>query len=424
MPNEQTANDRAAGVTRRRLLASAGVAGAGLGSLGYLAGRETGETTTAATSIPFYGAHQAGITTSPQASLHFAAFDLEDDSAASLRELLRAWSDAGARLVAGRSVVGGVDRTEGTAAVDSGEALGLGPARLTLTIGLGPSLFDLDGEDRLGLKAQQPRALRPLPPLPGDQLEPGRSGGDLCIQACADDPQVAFHAIHNLGLAAAGIATPRWAQIGFGRASSTSRAQPTPRNLMGFKDGTNNIHADETEAMTRYVWVAAEDGPRWMRSGTYMVTRRIRMLLDVWDGLNVQQQEQTIGRHKVSGAPLGRTAEFDPADLRANRGGVPAIPNDAHIRLAAPQNNHGERILRRGYSYADGVDPQTRQLDAGLFFICFQRDPERQFVAIQRRLGLNDALTRHISHTSSALFASPPGARRGGFVGDGLFSRA
>ncbi len=211
----------------------------------------------------------------------------------------------------------------------------------------------------------------------------------------------------------------KWAQLGFGRTSTTTRAQDTPRNLMGFKDGTNNIRAEDSAELEQFVWVG-DEGPDWLRGGSYLVARRIRMLIEVWDRATLVDQEETIGRRKTTGAPLGGSDEFDAPDLRAARDGEPVIPSDAHIRLTAPQKLGGTKILRRGYSFTDGFDEVTGQLDAGLFFICFQRDPA-QFETIQRNL-TGDVLNEYIKHTSSAVFAVPPGAREGGYVGDGLFS--
>jgi deferrochelatase/peroxidase EfeB len=190
---------------------------------------------------------------------------------------------------------------------------------------------------------------------------------------------------------------------------------------MGFKDGTRNLRAEDTVAMGRHVWLGDSDEPSWMRNGTYMVTRRIRMLIETWDRSALDDQQRTIGRHKYSGAPLGGGGEFDPPEFDARRGGAPVIPVGAHIRLASPGANRGEAILRRGYSFTDGVVEELGELDAGLFFICFQRDPARQFTAIQRRLGASDALNEYIKHTSSAVFAIPPGAEPGGYVGESLF---
>jgi deferrochelatase/peroxidase EfeB len=408
-------------VTRRRFLASAGAGAAGLGlggAAGYLAGEASADSSDGGTgTVDFYGPHQAGIDTPAQDRLHFAAFDLVEDDPRALRELMEAWSAAAAEMTAGQ-MVGDVNDLEVAPPDDTGETVGLLASRLTVTFGLGPSVFE---RRSLGLASKRPPALRPIPPLPADELNAAESGGDICVQSCSDDPQVAFHAIRNLARIGRGTVVMRWSQLGFGRTSTTSRGQSTPRNLMGFKDGTANIKAEDTAAMDRYVWVGSE-GPSWMRGGSYLVSRRIRMLLEVWDRSSLEDQERTIGRDKYEGAPLGGEKESDPLDLEAEKDGRPLIPVDAHVRLASAKLNGGERILRRGYSFTDGVDESLGELEAGLFFICFQRDPQRQFVAIQRRLGRMDALNEYIKHVGSAVFAVPPGARRGGYVGEALFA--
>jgi deferrochelatase/peroxidase EfeB len=408
-------------ITRRHLLTSAGAGGAGLalgGATGFLVGQETAEASSDGTgSVPFYGEHQAGIDTAAQDRLHFAAFDLVTNSRAELREMLREWSRAAAEMTEGK-MIGDANSVELAPPEDTGETVGLLPSRLTVTFGFGPSLFERRG---LALRRKRPAALREIPPLPADELDPAESGGDICVQACSDDPQVAFHAIRNLARIGRGTVVMRWSQLGFGRTSTTSRSQDTPRNLMGFKDGTANIRAEDTEAMRRFVWVG-DEGPAWMRGGSYLVSRRIRMLLEIWDRSALEDQEQTIGRDKYEGAPLGGSKESDPLDLEAESGGKPTIPADAHVRLASAGANGGERILRRGYSFTDGVDESLGELEAGLFFIAFQSDPERQFVAIQRRLGSDDALNEYIKHVGSAVFAVPPGARPGGYVGETLLS--
>jgi deferrochelatase/peroxidase EfeB len=374
-------------------------------------------------AIPFHGAHQAGIVTPAQDRLVFGAFDLTLDSPAELRELLRAWSEAAVRMTAGMST-GPLPGPQDAPPSDTGEAVGLPAARLTITFGFGPSVFTHEGEDRLGLAARRPAALTALGPLPGEELEPQISDGDICVQACANDPQVAFHAVRNLARAGSGAVVLRWAQLGFGRTSSTTSDQVTLRNLQGFKDGTNNLHGGDDRQMRRYVWIGSDEPQRWLRGGTYLVSRRIRMFIEAWDRDTLGDQQHVIGRFKASGAPLTGRHEHDIVDLAArDQNGEPTIPVNAHIRLAAPASNARERILRRGYSFTDGIDPITGELDAGLFFICFQRDPHRQFAAIQRRLGTSDALNEYIQHRASALFAVPPGARPGGFVGEGLLSR-
>ncbi|HXY93899.1 MAG TPA: iron uptake transporter deferrochelatase/peroxidase subunit, partial [Acidimicrobiia bacterium] len=358
--------------------------------------------------------------TPAQDRLLVAAFDVTSDRRDDVVDLLRQWTRAARRMTAGRPV--GDDNTDPEAPPDdTGESVGLGPASLTVTFGFGATLFDRAGTDRFGLAAARPDALVDLPSFAGDEIDASRSGGDMIVQACANDPQVAFHAIRNLTRIGRGTAVLRWSQTGFGRTSSTDTAQVTPRNLMGFKDGTNNLVAEDTAGLRAHVWVGKGDQPVWMRGGTYMVIRRIRMLLEVWDRSTLADQEATIGRVKGSGAPLGGRHEHDTVNLRARHDGELVIPKDAHIRLAAPDLNDGVRLLRRGYSFTDGIDPVTNQLDSGLFFVAFQRDPRRGFIPVQRRLS-TDALNEYIRHTSSGVYAVPPGVQSGGFVGETLFA--
>jgi deferrochelatase/peroxidase EfeB len=402
-------------LTRRRLLALAGGGALGLAlDPGQVAGAAQAP---AGQVVAFHGRHQAGILTPPQSRLVFAAFDLEVARADELADLLRVWTAASARMAAGHlAAPAGDDRTP---PADPGEAVGLPPARLTITVGLGPGVFARGRRGGLGLAGRRPAALAPLPPLSGDRLDPARSGGDLCVQACADDPQVAFHAVHALANLGRGAVALRLLQAGF---TGSAGPRTTPRNLQGFKDGTRNIAADDARGLRRHVWAGAEEPQRWFRGGTYLVCRRIRMRCERWDRSSLAHQEAVIGRHKDNGAPLGGRDEHDVPDLAA-RGpdGVPVIPMSAHVRVSAPESNGGIRILRRGYSFTDGADPATGEIDAGLFFICFARDPHRQFVALQRRLANSDALNDYIEHTSSAVFAIPPGAAPGGCIAEGLF---
>ncbi|HEX5224126.1 MAG TPA: Dyp-type peroxidase, partial [Solirubrobacteraceae bacterium] len=386
---------RAGGVTRREVITGAVALGVGVGvdrAIGAGGGSGSGHPPKplrgeprSFRAVPFHGTHQAGIATPAQEYLTFAAFDLTARSRARLRSLMIAWTRAAAQLTAGEpyrvSGAGGAPLGS-RAPADTGEAVGLPPAALTLTFGFGPSLFS--SSSGLGLGASVPAELQPLPPFEGERLEPARSGGDLCVQACANDPQVAFHAVHVLRRIAAGAARLRWSQLGFGRTSATSRNQETLRNLTGFKDGTDNIHGEDAARMDRFVWVGAAEGPPWMVGGSYLVARRISILFDSWDATSLHEQERTIGRHKHSGAPLGREAEYDPLDLHAREAdGSPTIPNDAHVRIASPESNEGQRILRRGYSYSEATGDDGGELDAGLFFIAFQRSVERQFVPLQ-----------------------------------------
>lgn len=414
-------------VSRKEMLRIAGAGfalgagGAALAAGGYTTVRGMEETPAAdAARVPFHGLNQAGIATQQQEHLHFAALDLVTEDLDAVRDLLRAWSDAAARMCAGQPA-GDENESPFLPPDDTGEAMGLSPARLTLTMGFGPTLFERDGEDRYGLASRRPAALSYIPQLPGDALEEGRSGGDLCVQACADDPQVAFHAVRNLVRIARGTAVVRWSQLGFGRAASTSRTQSTPRNLMGLKDGTNNIKAEDGDLMDRFVWVPYSDGLKWMGGGTYLVARRIRMLIEVWDRVSLDDQERTIGRHKYSGAPIGGADEFDPVDLEARaEDGELLIPENSHVRLARASDE--EKILRRGYSFTDGTDGLGR-LDAGLFFLAYQKDARAGFIPVQRSLARHDALNEYIQHVGSAHFAVPPGVRdKGDWWGRALFA--
>lgn len=362
---------------------------------------------------PFRGEHQAGILTPQQSHTYFLALDLLTTRRDDVAQLLRAWTDAAARMTAGDTA----------SAPDSSEALGLPPARLTVTFGLGAGLFQKDGHDRYGLAARRPAALIDLPTFNGDQLVPERTGGDLSVQACADDPQVAFHAARQLARLAGPAAQVRWAQTGF---LSRPAGGGTPRNLLGFKDGTQT-----PKAVAKVVWVDAE-GPDWMRGGSYAVVRRIRMALEHWDHTDVDFQEQTIGRHKVSGAPLGLKDEFAPLGLdRMDKDENPVIPEAAHVRLANAASNDGAEIFRRGYSYNDGVNftaerwPPWRQgmeYDAGLFFLCYQRDPRTGFVRIFENMAKLDMLNQYVTHTGGGLFACPGGLGPGEFIGQKLFA--
>jgi deferrochelatase/peroxidase EfeB len=414
------------GLSRRGLLglAGAGVAGLGLGVAGDRVAVAAASSDASAV-YPFYQQHQAGILTPAQDRLHFAAFDMSDGTTrADLIELLQDWTLAAAAMTAGADVgeYGAGGGAYDAPPEDTGEAVGLPASGLTVTFGFGPSLFQTNtGTDRFGLAARRPADLVDLPHFPGDMLEESASGGDLCIQACANDPQVAVHAIRNLSRIAFGRAALRWSQLGFGRTSSTSTSQSTPRNLFGFKDGTANIKAEEPAAVTEHLWVGTGDGPAWLTDGSYLVARRIRMTIETWDRSSLREQEGVIGRTKGEGAPLSGGTEFTEPDFDlVGRGHKPLIDPAAHVRLAHPNQNAGIRILRRGYNFVDGNDSLGR-LDAGLFFISFQRTPQ-SFTTVQLNLARNDALNEYLKHVGSALFAVPPGAVKGSYVGEGLFA--
>ncbi len=428
-PEPQT---QRAAVSRRGLL---GAAGAGLAGLaagaagGFAVARDEANPSpqSAGTrTYPFYGEHQAGILTPVQDRLHFAAFDVITDAREELAQLLKDWTAAAARMTQGLGA-GELGPTSGPYAAppdDTGEAIGLPPAGLTITFGFGPTLFRKDGKDRFGLASRQPDALQRLPHFPADKLNPQRSDGDLCVQACADDPQVAVHAVRNLARIAFGRAAIRWSQLGFGRTSSTSTSQTTPRNLMGFKDGTMNLKAEDPAAVDAHVWVPADADSkgRWLAGGSYLVVRRINMTIETWDRQPLSEQERVIGRTKAEGAPLSGGAEFSHPDFSLKGSdGEPLMATDAHVRMVHPSNNSGAKMLRRGYNFVDGSDGLGR-LDAGLFFLAYVRDPRTHYIPIQMKLGMGDGLSEYVQHTGSALFAVPPGIAQGEHVGQAMFA--
>ncbi|WP_406291051.1 iron uptake transporter deferrochelatase/peroxidase subunit [Embleya sp. NBC_00896] len=416
------ASDRAtdhSAVSRRRFVGVAGAAGAGGLVVGAAGGAvafagESGDgggtalTHVGATTVPFFGRHQAGITTPAQAKAVLLGWDLEPGAdRAAVAALMRRWSDTAARLTQGHPVDG-----------DDQVAADAGPCSLTVTFGFGGTLFD-----KLGLAARRPAALKPLPPFPDDALDPARSDGDLFTQICADDGLVTFGAVRTLQKLAKGVARIRWQMNGFARSPGATAKPMTHRNLMGQIDGTNNPKESDPKFDEKiFVTEAAAPSPeqQWLTGGTYVVFRRIRMLLDAWDGIDKAHQERVIGRSKDTGAPLSGGGEHSAADF-GKRGpdGELVIGANAHVRVAAPEFNRGSSMLRRGYSYHDGFGSDGAP-DAGLLFVAWQHDPDDGFVPIQRKLARGDALSPFLRHEASAMFVIPPGCARGGYVGQSL----
>jgi deferrochelatase/peroxidase EfeB len=442
--------DSRARATRRGFLTRAAglaaIAGSALGAdphtSAFAAGDDKAFPETDEQIEPFWGKHQGGIATPAQAHTYFTALDLVTTNRDDVVRILQAWTAAAARLARGlpiepfekTEVAYAYDTTTVTMVTtsdkpaptvvslpDTGEVQGLAAARLTVTFGFGAGLFEKDGKDRYGLAKYRPEALVDLPHFAGDELVPDHAGGDLSIQACADDPQIAFHAVRQLVRLADEIAQVRWAQTGFMPNFGTTQ---TPRNLMGFKDGTNSPWLREPAIMRKFVWVGHE-GPDWMRDGSYVVVRRIRIALEHWDRSTIDFQEQTVGRHKESGAPIGKKDENDPLDLeRADKDGNLVIAENAHVRLAAAATNDGAQIFRRPYSYNDGLKRQGMEYDAGLFFLCYQRDPRTGFIKIFENMAKFDMMNQFVTHVGSGLFACPGGVAQGEFIGQRLFTGA
>ncbi len=416
-------------LSRRALLGAFGAGAVTVAGIGTAAAVVRNDSATDSSSdelrYDFYGPHQSGITTPMQDQLHFAALDVTTDSRDALIALLKQWTAASAAMMSGDLVgqFGAVNGPYDAPPQDTGEALDLPASGLTITIGFGPTLFvTAEGQDRFGIADQKPEGLNPLPHFPGDMTLPEISGGDLCIQACANDAQVAVHAVRNLVRLAFGTATVRWSQLGFGKSAATSHDTPTPRNLFGFKDGTNNIVNTDTAALESFVWTQPSDPPPWMVGGTYLAVRKIRMTIETWDRTSLREQEGIFGRTKFEGAPLSGGTETTTPDFSATgREGLPLIAVDSHVALAHPSSNGGVRVLRRGYNYTDGSDGLGR-LDAGLFYLAFARDLDAQFIPLQMQLSRSDRMNEYVRYIASAAFAIPPGVPSvGGYIGQTLF---
>ncbi|MFF3605294.1 iron uptake transporter deferrochelatase/peroxidase subunit [Streptomyces sp. NPDC002463] len=410
-------------LSRRRLLGVAGAAGAaglvagaagGVGISAALSGDDTAAgtgsggspalTTVGSTAVMFHGKHQAGITTPLQSRGHLISFDLAPGAGRKeAAALLRRWSATAKVLMSGKAPAG-----------DTGVALDAGPSSLTVTFGFGRTFFD-----RTGLASRRPAELDPLPAFSADALDPRRSEGDLWVQIGADDALVAFHALRAVQKDAGDAARVRWQMNGFNRSAGATAKPMTARNLMGQVDGTGNPKPTDPD-FDRRIFVPAGGGQEWMAGGSYAVVRRIRMLLDDWEKLPLDRQEKVIGRRKSDGAPLTGGSETTALDLnKLGPDGKPVIPDNAHSRISAPEQNGGAAMLRRPFSFHDGIGPDGTP-DAGLLFVCWQADPLRGFVPVQRKLDRGDALSAFIRHEASGLFAVPGGPAEGEYVGQRL----
>ena len=358
-----------------------------------------------ATRIPFDGTHQSGIVTPPADQATFLALDSIAPNRPELTEALQALTAEARRLTQGDTV--GVTEVDDPPP-DSGT---LGPIdspdSLTITIGFGASLFD----SRYGLGSRRPARLTEMPAFKSDRIDPTRAGGDVIVQVCAGQRDTVVHTSRELLRAVAGKLIVRWTIDGFQSAHRGPTARSNRRNLFAFRDGTANPEVSNAALMNRLIWVQpGTDSPSWTADGTYMVARAIRMHVEFWDRVGMLEQEQMIGRDRVTGAPLGGTDEFeDPRfdlDPKGDR-----IPLDAHIRLANPRKptTADQRILRRGYNYHRGID-EAGNLDQGLMFIAFNQDPARQFATIQRRLN-DEPMVDYITPVGGGYFFVPRGTR-------------
>ncbi len=374
---------------------------------------------------PFEGLHQAGVLTPRPAQATFAALDSIAPNRGVLQEALQALSHRARELALGGAIP---QLTSGTPPselepddppLDSGI---LGPVNtpdgLTITISFGASLFD----ERYGLAPARPPELIRMPTFSTDVLDPAQSHGDVMVQICAHQRDTVTHTLRELLRTVRGSLQARWTLDGFSGAARGPSVHNNARNLFAFRDGTANPPTSDAALMRKLVWVNGGGGPAWTSGGTYQVVRIIRMHVEFWDRVGQSEQEKLIGRSRTSGAPLGGDDEFEDPRYDLDPDGR-RVPLDAHIRLANPRTAQtaDQRILRRGFNYARGLD-EAGSLDQGLVFVAFNQSPKRQFQTIQERLDA-EPMVDYITPVGGGYFFVPAGVHgQSDWVGSGAFS--
>ncbi|MFO1145857.1 MAG: iron uptake transporter deferrochelatase/peroxidase subunit [Rhodospirillales bacterium] len=353
---------------------------------------------------PFHGLHQAGVVTPRPATGIVAAFDVLAPTHEDLIRLFRTLSTRIAFLMQGGAPP---DLDPRFPPADSGI---LGPVvipdNLTVTVSLGASMFD----ERFGLAAHRPAHLVRMMRFQNDALDAARCHGDLSLQFCANTADTNIHALRDILKTMPDLLVLRWMQEGSVPVLPAKPGAPpeSARNFLGFRDGSANPDAGDAAVMSKVVWVSKASGePAWAENGTYQVVRIIRNFVERWDRTPLREQEQIIGREKVSGAPLSGGTEANVPDFAADPKGE-VTPLDAHIRLANPRTAEtaNSLILRRPFNYSNGVT-KAAQLDQGLLFICYQSNLERGFITVQQRLN-GEPLEEYIKPVGGGLLPREP----------------
>ena len=419
---------------RRRILMGMGVAGAALagGALSCPAMAAANPANAQVTQAPssdktqdhhdFHGQHQNGIVTPRPAAGMLVAFDVLATDREGLERLLRTLNERIAFLMKGGPVAQ-VDPK--LPPVDSG-ILGpvVSPDNLTITVSVGDSLFD----ERFALAKIKPKHLIRMQGFPNDALDPAQCHGDLSLQFCANTADTNIHALRDIVKNLPDLLLVRWKQEGTVPPQAPVKpGEPaqSARNFLGFRDGSANPDSNDNTAMNQIVWVQPDSGePQWAVNGSYQAVRIIRNFVERWDRTPLQEQESIFGRNKASGAPMDGARETDVPDYSKDPHGK-ITKLDAHIRLANPRTaqTRNSLILRRPFNYSNGVN-KNGQLDMGLLFICYQRDLEQGFIAVQTRLN-GEPLEEYLKPVGGGYFFTLPGVRdEHDFIGRSLLDAA
>ena len=418
--NPSTSIDNAAhaaphGAARRQFLLGLGAGVVGTAALGAAAWKYIDP---AQQTQPFYGHHQAGITTEQPAAGMVVAFDVLSKNKDELTALFKLLTERFAFLTQGGPAP---EVDQRLPPLDSG-ILGpqIQPDNLTATLSVGASLFD----ERFGLRNKKPIHLERMTAFSNDQLNPAECHGDLLLQFCANTAETNLHALRDIIKHTPKLMAPRWKLDGFLPPSQVPNrfGFHTARNLLGFKDGSSNLDIYDEPLMNELVWVNPQhQDVAWATGGSYQAVRIIRNLVERWDRTPLKEQEDIIGRKKASGALIGQHHEHEEADY-GQHPETSQVPLDAHIRLANPRTMamQKHRILRRGFNYDRGLTA-SGQMDMGLLFICYQVNLQAGFINVQTRLN-GEQLEEYIKPTGGGYFFALPGVAPGSYLGAGLLA--